>query len=1085
MPKPTKYIKRIPKTGGGYKYIYEEDKTGKSKSIIDLVKSFFGFGNNEEAEKKIKQDYKDFGISMKFNLTLQGWTDHLKNYFENQEKWQKFFQKKVIGKTKDGKTVLKKDKKDSKESQKKDGKMKLSVMKFIHEQYGVTIEDKIIVEKKQEEFFESKNTENPLQRWKSGDLEGIVGQSFNYMSEMMDSKGKPVLTFGVMQVTKFENDFISYGVVNPKGELDILAGGGSYSKKAFVESLNDGSVSSTAFTEEPSKEEKKESEVKAKEEEKKKDEELKKEAENNKEQEDNFDTMPEGDEVKTKNEPKGAKRVIDKKFSEKEKKEMEDESKEVLESRDEYYNEKPSEILNVGKDVMGARRHSFTTYEKLDVSLEELEKDGVASAYVTKKNLIGDFGLENKNERVADGETEYKVLGSFFVRNYLIKAPNDSEIERKNYMDFIRSIIRQDNETNSMEDFINGLSESAKNIFKFTEEDISALKEVMANPYGLSYRGGKSMPDNVKKMSDVLGEPIAYVMASKIAYPQSLPTNNYLVYKIDKKSDRKEFNSIMATLFSEKTKQKSYDEIAKEAIGATKFSGVKIKKGDSVIFSENLKDKVYVVNSIVPTGADGEKYNQLKTEVSKLIRLVREWNELSRTKREKQIDDFAKRAGITDYDTENFWVFGSKLKDAYYAKEREAMSLLIREKIYPEKAGEVVKAGKKSLQVAFTYPDGRVRVHSVDPTMIKQENIETTKKDVKKTKTFKPKLHIEKNVNRTGGRNFDNMSTSQIQNLLNNDVKMKAVQYGNSMPDTEREYHTKWSLQAMSDLSDILNLPLEQITARGKLGIAFGARGKSGALAHYEPGTKMINLTRCNGFGSLAHEWGHFVDNILSSGMGGYVSTERSYERQKVHTEHMPHGAIYTQIGRRGREIKYFYDADEPTGYKWKVLKKGQTTPSPDANKCAFRSTTLSVDVPSKAKHDNALKVAQKSLESFHSQIDREIKNSKALGHMVRAEDLENLKNSKYYNTPTEAFARAFECYIADKLENNGRINTYLASKKKTEAIDGLFIYPQGEFRKEIETLFDKFFDDIRETNELKKAIDILFKNKIIKIKRK
>ena len=50
-----------------------------------------------------------------------------------------------------------------------------------------------------------------------------------------------------------------------------------------------------------------------------------------------------------------------------------------------------------------------------------------------------------------------------------------------------------------------------------------------------------------------------------------------------------------------------------------------------------------------------------------------------------------------------------------------------------------------------------------------------------------------------------------------------------------------------------------------RLAIAFGARGRSGALAHYEPGRQVINLTKMKGAGSLAHEWGHALDHSLGT----------------------------------------------------------------------------------------------------------------------------------------------------------------------------------------------------------------------------
>lgn len=57
----------------------------------------------------------------------------------------------------------------------------------------------------------------------------------------------------------------------------------------------------------------------------------------------------------------------------------------------------------------------------------------------------------------------------------------------------------------------------------------------------------------------------------------------------------------------------------------------------------------------------------------------------------------------------------------------------------------------------------------------------------------------------------------------------------------------------------------------GKIGIAYGARGKGGsALAHFEPGSFMINLTKTRGMGSYAHEYGHALDYLF----GGMVELD-------------------------------------------------------------------------------------------------------------------------------------------------------------------------------------------------------------------
>ena len=71
------------------------------------------------------------------------------------------------------------------------------------------------------------------------------------------------------------------------------------------------------------------------------------------------------------------------------------------------------------------------------------------------------------------------------------------------------------------------------------------------------------------------------------------------------------------------------------------------------------------------------------------------------------------------------------------------------------------------------------------------------------------------------------------------------------------------------------------ITGKKVLGIAFGARGGGKAAAHYESGKVVINLTKTQGAGTLAHEWWHAIDNYFSRRRGhsaGYNTERRDYK---------------------------------------------------------------------------------------------------------------------------------------------------------------------------------------------------------------
>lgn len=87
---------------------------------------------------------------------------------------------------------------------------------------------------------------------------------------------------------------------------------------------------------------------------------------------------------------------------------------------------------------------------------------------------------------------------------------------------------------------------------------------------------------------------------------------------------------------------------------------------------------------------------------------------------------------------------------------------------------------------------------------------------------------------------------------------LKGFEYGNWLNNEERHDRLSATNESLHDLTKIMRT--RNIGCDGMIGIAFGARGKSKAAAHFEPGTFMINLTKENGFGALAHEYGHAID---------------------------------------------------------------------------------------------------------------------------------------------------------------------------------------------------------------------------------
>lgn len=94
----------------------------------------------------------------------------------------------------------------------------------------------------------------------------------------------------------------------------------------------------------------------------------------------------------------------------------------------------------------------------------------------------------------------------------------------------------------------------------------------------------------------------------------------------------------------------------------------------------------------------------------------------------------------------------------------------------------------------------------------------------------------------------------------------RAGEFGNWNMGTDGQAALDYAYDALLDLAGALNIPPRAISLNGELAVAFGARGtggKNAGAAHYETDYRVINLTKINGAGSLAHEWYHALDHYF------------------------------------------------------------------------------------------------------------------------------------------------------------------------------------------------------------------------------
>ena len=255
-------------------------------------------------------------------------------------------------------------------------------------------------------------------------------------------------------------------------------------------------------------------------------------------------------------------------------------------------------------------------------------------------------------------------------------------------------------------------------------------------------------------------------------------------------------------------------------------------------------------------------------------------------------------------------------------------------------------------------------------------------------------------------------------NITGNDYlqgfKFRAGEFGNWMSEKDRQASLNFGYDAFLDLCQAINISPTDASIGGRLAIAFGARGSGNALAHYEPEREVINLTKMHGAGSLAHEWGHALDDII------------------------------------GKDLSY----------------SGMMTLNPNKKGGLEELSDLVLSM------------------KFHETDDKIKKRTDFYENSIAFDDGHSKTDHGYWQSTQEMFARAFACYVKDRLEEKGIRSDYLCGHAdraitfitdKDGSLKPIKAFPEGEERKRINEKFDIFFDKLRELEILhpfEKAID-------------
>ncbi|MBU1312340.1 MAG: hypothetical protein KKE30_22665 [Gammaproteobacteria bacterium] len=339
-----------------------------------------------------------------------------------------------------------------------------------------------------------------------------------------------------------------------------------------------------------------------------------------------------------------------------------------------------------------------------------------------------------------------------------------------------------------------------------------------------------------------------------------------------------------------------------------------------------------------------------------------------------------------------------------------------------------------------------------------RESLETLLSEIKST----PSMRESINANREGpAQRGKDISASEFMD----EFGFRGVEFGNYVEQDRRQKDINRAFDGLSDLAELLGIPNGAISLNGDLSLAFGARGKGGknsASAHYEPGKIVINLTKKDGAGSLAHEWWHAMDNYFSKqgeSLGNYATE-----------------------GKRNRNV-----GDE--GIRPEVIKAFQNVMS-SINSTDLRSRSYILDGSrTKAYWSTKVEMSARAFEAYvKSKLEGKSQSNDYLANIRSEESWGKLKSNDSYPYPTssemkditKAFDKMFQVLKTKETDKGVALFSVGNSNGSGSKAD--------DIRKVVEPLIKQLHEEntfqvVQSVNDLPFAVRILVKKQLSKSK--
>lgn len=340
---------------------------------------------------------------------------------------------------------------------------------------------------------------------------------------------------------------------------------------------------------------------------------------------------------------------------------------------------------------------------------------------------------------------------------------------------------------------------------------------------------------------------------------------------------------------------------------------------------------------------------------------------------------------------------------------------------------------------------------------------------------------------------------------------LRGGEFGLWVNQEERQDVLNRGFDSFRDIATVFELPSSAISLGGELSVAFGSRGRGGnAAAHYEPGRRVINLTKPSGEGCLGHEWGHGLDHrlgMIASKMGmvekyrdssqanyltnlilkkPQVGAAPSDEECLIRDFHGAMHSIYQNTGPQTKEeVLEEAEKHRSTALRGLMISTGHAAQQLRVKEAApdrfeeFEKHVSAIRNPEKGNETESVSAGMAAIINMPEFRTSEVRNIldryhvMALNSMRHRDEMRALpddwkgpalprktnykkacdlldteRQDPYYSEPEEMFARTFEAVLTEGLKKRGMVNHFLVAGAEGEA------FPRGRERERLTALF-------------------------------